>query len=179
LRQRHKKYLCHCGCETTRICSEAHRQHGMSRKRIYRKWCSMLARCKNPNRKDYKQYGGSGIRVCQRWHDFTKFYEDMGDPPSQRHSLDRIDGNGPYSPENCRWATFETQNRNRRTTPLISWRGEGKPLVEWCEITGLKKTTLHRRLNVYGWDVERAMTEAPRPISSPSRLPCTAGRPRR
>lgn len=94
-----------------RICDT----HGMSDTSEYVAWCNMISRCYNSNNTSYKNYGGSGVSVCARWKtSFEKFYTDMGNRPSARHSLDRIDPYGDYSKENCRWATPDTQSRNKR-----------------------------------------------------------------
>ena len=87
-----------------------HRQSGT---RIYRIWTAMKNRCQNPNRSDYKYYGAKGISVCERWQSFELFLEDMGQPPTSKHSIDRIDTQGNYELSNCRWATQSTQIANR------------------------------------------------------------------
>lgn len=121
-------------------------------------WREMRKRCSNPNRRDYGRYGGRGIRVCPRWlRSFDAFLADMGPKPTPNHSLDRIDNNGPYSPENCRWATRTEQMRNTRTNRIVSLGGVSLPLAAWCERFGLKDNTVsHRRAR--GWDIERALT---------------------
>lgn len=91
------------------------RTHGMSNTPEYKAWFEMKRRCYNKNRKGYKNYGGRGIKVCDRWlESFENFYEDMGDRPSPNHSLDRIDVNGNYEPSNCKWSDRTEQNYNQR-----------------------------------------------------------------
>lgn len=90
------------------------RTHGMSQTRIYKRWNTMVMRCHNPNSTIYHKYGALGISVCDRWRTFENFYEDMGDPPFEGATLERLDSNNDYSPENVIWADYVTQNNNRR-----------------------------------------------------------------
>lgn len=90
-------------------------RHGMSKSSEYFTWGSMISRCSNPKHIAYKYYGGRGIEVCDRWKLFINFFRDMGTKPTPKHSIDRIDVNGNYTPENCRWVEWGVQNQNRRT----------------------------------------------------------------
>ena len=126
-KDRHSIYLCRCfcgnltkvvgsACRATKSCGCLCRKHGESitKPSTYNIWRSMRHRCLNPQRKDYPSYGGRGIQVCERWNDYRMFKIDMGTRPSKKFSLDRINVDGNYEPGNCRWATQEQQNQNKR-----------------------------------------------------------------
>lgn len=144
-----------CGClrAMTRLLN---RTHGMSGTAIYKLWAGMKKRCEDSRYKHYHNYGGRGIRVCERWQTFENFYADMGDRPSDRHSLDRIDNNGHYEPENCRWATATEQNRNRRNSRFITANGVTKTMTEWAEELGCDRRLIHVRLSK-GWSDQEAI----------------------
>ena len=116
----------------------------------------MRQRCENPGSTQWPHYGGRGITVCARWQDFANFFADMGERPANC-TLDRIDNDGPYSPENCRWATQKEQTNNRRRNRMITFGGETKTLQQWAERTGINHSTILMRFKL-GWPVERALT---------------------
>ena len=139
-----------CGCVVTNT------THGFSNTDVYRRWAGFLQRCTNPSNPAFHNYGGRGITVCERWESFENFYADMGDPPPGK-TLDRIDNDGPYSPENCRWASRKRQQRNRRDLSLITFNDKTQCMAEWAEELGMKRDTLRQRFR-NGWSIEKAMT---------------------
>jgi hypothetical protein len=146
-----------CGCLQAETAGDHCRKHGRSGTRVFRIWNSMRQRCSNPNNQDYDQYGGRGIKVCERWDSFANFLADMGEPPDGM-TLDRFpDQNGNYEPANCRWATPSQQARNRRSNRVVTFNGKTQTLVEWGEETGHGMRRLAARLKL-GWTVERALT---------------------
>jgi hypothetical protein len=161
-----------CGCledenrhQNLRAIAERRRTHGMTDTRTYRSWTSMIQRCHNQKHNAYSNYGGRGIVVCERWRaSFASFLEDMG-PRPQGTSLDRFpDQSGNYEPGNCRWATSEQQQNNKRTNRLLELDGRTKTVTQWAREVGLSSPeTISRRLRD-GWSVERAVrTPSPRP----------------
>ncbi len=104
-----------CGCYQREQASSANRTHGRGKSPEYGVWSSMIQRCTNPKNKEYHNYGGRGIQVCNRWLKFDNFISDMGERPSGKHSLDREDNDKGYAPGNCRWATSREQSFNKRT----------------------------------------------------------------
>jgi hypothetical protein len=125
----------------------------------YRAWREIIRRCQNPNRGDYRYYGGRGIRVCARWRNsFANFLNDMGIAPSRLHTVDRRNNDGNYEPGNCRWATRAEQAINSRQCHMVAFRGETMPLTQWAIRTGIKVENLYTRLNRLGWSTERALT---------------------
>ena len=132
--------------------------HGNNGDKAYRIWADMNARCRNHKNKAFSHYGGRGIEVCESWRNFANFYADMGDRPSPKHRLDRIDNDGPYKKENCRWATQREQVMNRRVTRLATINGETKPVIDWCGEFGLKYWTVMDRINRHGLDPATALT---------------------
>lgn len=149
------KWLCICDCGkqisvyafnltscTTKSCGCLRREnmtkHGMIKSREYKTWESMKTRCLNKNSKDYKNYGGRGIIICDRWiHSFANFFADMGDKP-EGLTLERINNNLGYSPENCKWATMKEQQKNKRNTRYVSMFGHKMPQKTFWELLGSK-----------------------------------------
>jgi len=120
-------------------------------KSSYNIWHMMKQRCNNPNAAGYKNYGGRGIKVCERWNDFKNFYADMGDRP-EGMTLDRIDNNKEYSPENCRWASWKDQHKNTRKSVQLFYKGKNRNLAEISRLTGLSENLLSKRIK-RGWRV--------------------------
>lgn len=132
--------------------------HGKRHTRLYRIWLQMKNRCFNENGERYKDYGARGITVCNEWrNNFQAFYDwSMSNGYSDNLTIDRIDNDKGYSPDNCRWATVKEQNRNSRRCDMISYHGETHCLREWSEVLGISYSALRNRKN-YGWSVERMM----------------------
>jgi len=131
-----------CGCKITIT------THGQTDTPEYYAWVSMRQRCgylkKGSGRKNYE---GRGITVCDRWvNSFENFLADMGKRPSQKHSIDRIDNNGNYCPENCQWRTKKRQSNNRQDTLYYEYQGQTKALADWCRELGLNRHTIWGRL---------------------------------
>ena len=147
-----------CGC----LNRERNASHGHSpRSKVspeYNSWKCMIRRCKNHNAINYKSYGGRGIKVCQRWQTFENFLVDMGKRPSSQHSLDRVDMNGDYCPENCRWATRSEQANNTRRNRFITAFGKTQTMQQWADEIGVSRDTLRYRIDRHNWPVEKALT---------------------
>ena len=132
--------------------------HGLSATREHKIWRAMKGRCGNPNSTSYHKYGARGISVCERWASFHSFIEDMGKAPSEAHSIERIDNDGPYAPENCRWATPQEQANNCRTNRRISFLGRELTISQWAVEIGISQRTLVARLDKLKWPIDRALT---------------------
>lgn len=150
-----------CGCyslEVARKKGKANATHGMTHTSEYGTWYTMRNRCENPKATGYRIWGGRGIKVCDRWQKFENFFADMGPRPSPKHSIDRIDNDGDYCPENCRWATWTEQMNNKRTNRYITYQGVTHSLSEWSRVLGIKYTTLKQRIYKRKWSIERAFS---------------------
>ena len=131
--------------------------HGMSKTPEYDAWYHMKVRCFNPNYKQYSDWGGRGITVCDRWLNFKNFIADMGTKPSPKHSLDRINNDGDYCPKNCRWATrAEQQNNLRNNKPLITIDDVTLTISQWAKKMNIGANVIQNRLN-RGWSEYKAV----------------------
>lgn len=146
-----------CGCLMKDYISP-NKSHGMSKTKIYHTYHDMISRCYNPKNKEYKNYGARGIAVCESWKEgFVNFYNDIGDQP-QGMTLERINNNGGYKPDNCRWATRKEQLLNQRRNRNITYKGKTQPLSVWCEELGLLYFRTHGRLTKLGYSIPRAFS---------------------
>jgi hypothetical protein len=154
-----------CGCLQREATSKAKTKHGQTRflkvSRAYSCWSEMKQRCLNPNNSQYKDYGGRGIIVCKRWLEketgFANFLSDMGNPPDMM-TIERLDNNGSYSPDNCKWATRKEQGNNKRNNRFLSHEGETRTLSQWADYIGINQDTLGCRLNSYHWSIEKTLS---------------------
>lgn len=158
-----------CGCIVVEHIIEVghkRRTHGegkANRTIEYSSWNAMRNRCLNPNVEEYPNYGGRGIKICERWNDYRLFLEDMGRRPSTKHTLDRKNVDGDYTPSNCKWSTPTEQQRNRRGTMYVEYEGKKVSVSELGE-KSLVGVDLFRSRIQQGWDIERALV-TPRSVS--------------
>ena len=147
-----------CGCLHREKTKMINYKTGQYKSRIYHTWINMKTRCHTPTAWEYKNYGARGIVICDEWrNDFKAFYNwAMENGYTDELTIDRIDNDGNYCPENCRWVDRVTQNRNQRNTRLITYNGETKHLFDWADEFGINRNTLAGRL-YRGWSIERAL----------------------
>lgn len=180
----HLRWLCRCDCGKEKIIVGSHMvrgktkscgclnkeklvarslKHGHNRRekvsQVYSIWANLIQRCTNRNNQDYLNYGGRGITVCEKWlESFENFLEDMGQPPTKQHQIDRIDNNKGYDKNNCRWVTRKQQSQNRRSNHFLTHNGKTQTTMEWSRETGITYGTLLARINRHNWDIDRALT---------------------
>lgn len=149
-----------CGCLKSEIIKAgAHTTHGMRYTRLYKIWSDMRKRCKNLNGNRSQSYAGKGITVCEEWNDFSNFEAwAMENGYGDDLTIDRVDNDGNYCPENCRWTTVKVQANNRSSNHFLEYGGERKTIAEWSDVTGIAQSVLMGRIRL-GWDVERTLTE--------------------
>jgi len=149
-----------CGCFQRELIIDRNTTHGLYQHVLYVTWKDMCDRCYNPGATGYSRYGGRGITVCDEWRGpggFPVFLKDMGEKPIG-YTLDRIDNDGNYCPENCRWVSIKKQNRNKKTNRYITFRGVTRAMVDWAEVLDMSVDTLKNRLNKLKWSEEKALT---------------------
>lgn len=152
-----------CGCLVADTNRELRERHSHAKQGNhspeYSVWATMKQRCENRRSEKYKNYGGRGIKVCERWQDFSNFIADMGSRPSPQHTIERIDVDGNYEPGNCCWATQLEQGANRTDNRILTFNGETKHLSAWARELGIDPATLIGRLNSNNWSFEDAMSK--------------------
>jgi hypothetical protein len=151
-----KKAVKSCGCSLRRVLQARNYKHGHSRSRTHIRWKAMIGRCYNPNHPYYHSYGGRGVRAETWKGNFQRFLDEMGEWPGRGYSLDRIDPNGDYCKENCRWATTQEQANNKRNTRFVEYEGERISLSDLARLVQLPRERLYHRIFVTGWSVEEA-----------------------
>ena len=134
-------------------------KHGLTKTHLFQTWSNAKSRCSDANSVPFKDYGGRGITVCDEWKtDFKAFYDwAIKNGYKEGLTLDRIDNDKGYSPDNCRWATIKEQSNNRRSNTFLVFRGERKTVSQWAYDIGISRETLYKRL-AHGWDVEKTLT---------------------
>jgi hypothetical protein len=152
-----------CGCYRKENSKKLHFKHGHSKDKKmsseYVSWQRMIQRCQNLGYANYHNYGGKGITVCNKWkNSFVSFLEDMKEKPFKNAQLDRINTDGNYEPNNCRWVSCKENSRNRRDNLVIEWNDQKKTLSEWSEILNINKNTLRDRIYSTKWTLEEAMS---------------------
>lgn len=172
------QWLCRCACGASKVARGCHLRSGLTRScncmrathghasgsadsPEFKAWSAMKSRCNNPTHADYTNYGGRGISVCSQWvSSFESFLRDVGKRPSTRHSIDRIDNDGNYNLDNCRWSTACEQSRNRRSTKWITHGVETRTQTEWSLTLSENPGIVSRRINT-GWTEAQAVTTPP------------------
>ena len=146
-------------------------KHGLTKTPLFRTWSNAKSRCCDKNSTPFMDYGGRGITICEEWlNDFQAFYDwAMENGYKEGLTLDRIDNNKGYSPENCRWTTIKEQSNNRRSNKHLEFRGESKTISQWADTMGIDKETIYKRLK-NGWEVEKALTTPTRPYKTKKHL---------
>lgn len=149
-----------CGCYHKKVVAKAATRHGLSKHPLYKTWRNMIARCENPRATHHEYYCDKGITVCSEWHKFVKFYDwSISNGWRSGLTIDRIDSNKGYSPDNCRWVDYVIQNNNLASNHLITYKNETHSIYAWARKLGINPKTLGERIR-RGWSVERALTQA-------------------
>lgn len=154
------KHSTSCGCFNVETVKEKNTKHGKHGERIYRIWKNMKTRCSCKSVTEYSHYGGKGITVCEEWkNSFEAFYNwSIANGYAENLSIDRIDNEKAYSPDNCRWADIATQANNKSNNRLITYKGKTQTLAQWSKELNINYAKLQARINKYHWDIEKALS---------------------
>lgn len=145
-----------CGCLHKEIISRNSTKHGLTNTRIYKAWLNMKSRCYNPNVPKFKNHGGKGITVCNEWLNFENFCKwSMENGYDAKLTIDRINNELGYGPDNCRWSTYKEQNNNTKQNHIISFNGKSQTIAQWADELGFVYNTLAERIR-RGWSIEEA-----------------------
>ncbi len=149
-----------CGCLNLEKIIERNTTHGMTGTRLYGIWTKMVQRTTNEKDERYEDYGGRGITMCEEWRKSFEAFKmwAVENGYAENLTIDRINNDRGYSPDNCRWVTKKVQMRNTRRTHFLTFRGETKCITDWAEETGISRAVIDARINRLGWSVERALT---------------------
>lgn len=151
-----------CGCLQTEAVKKSFTKHGKCRSSIYKVWCGMKYRCDNSRSANYHNYGGRGIKICNEWESFPVFYDwAINNGYSNKLEIDRINNDGNYSPDNCRFVTGKVNMRNSRKAVKITMNGMTKTIGEWCEFNGIRYGTYKNRRYRYKWPIEKCFFKKP------------------
>lgn len=145
-----------CGCYRREAAANKTRTHGLSGTSEHGVWSNMMTRCYNQKCRYYARYGGRGIKVCERWHEFKNFFDDMGTRPGNEYTLERKNNDGNYEKDNCVWDTMSVQQRNRSNNKWLTLNGQTKRLLEWADIVGVPARIIRCRIH-RKWSVEKAL----------------------
>lgn len=150
-----------CGCYKLVALNKRITKHGLARHPLHKTWNNIKSRCYNPKATKYQYYGGKGVVVCDEWRDdFQKFFDwSIANGWRPGLTIDRINGDGDYAPQNCRWVDYKTQNNNLSCNHLITWNGETRSVYDWAFVLKMNPKTLSERLR-RGWTIERAFSQA-------------------
>ena len=148
-----------CGCLRSDATILSHTTHGLTEHPLYKVWRAMKERCYLPTNKRFEHYGGRGIKVCDEWKDdFVAFFEwSIRNGYEEGLSIDRINVDGNYEPNNCRWITMDEQSRNKTSNILLTYNGKTQCIAEWSREVGIKEATIRRRIK-HGWSIEETLT---------------------
>lgn len=174
VKNKNRYWLCVCDCGIEKSIRSEHLRDGRInscgcwisshvgkdtyQSKEYRSWQNMKNRCLNKKVRSYKGYGDRGITIDNRFNKFEDFLRHMGNSPSDDHSIDRKNNDGPYSPENCEWRTAVDQANNRRSNVKITHNGETLTIAQWASKIGVKSATLWARINVSEWPIDKAIS---------------------